>query len=87
FGGVNRETINNMRKLFLSIIALLTLSIGLAQAQETPEPNTLPTPESNQIIYRSSDHQKITPYNASGFGVTYNDAQSTYNTEDDSRVF
>ncbi len=41
-----------MRKLFLSIIALLTLSVGL-WAQETP---VLPTPENNQIMYRSSDH-------------------------------
>ena len=71
-----------MRKLTI-LFALLTLSIGLAQAQETPEPNTLPTPESNQIFYRSSDHQKITLNNAYYFGVAYNDANSVYYQEAD----
>ena len=71
-----------MRKLIL-LTALLMLSAGLAHAQGNTELNALPTPASNQIFYRSSDHQRITPFSASGFGVTYNDAQSTYNTEDD----
>ena len=71
-----------MKKLLL-LFALLMLSAGLAHAQGNRELNTLPTPENNQIVYRSSDHQKITPFSASGFGVTYNDDQSTYDTEAD----
>ena len=34
-------------------------------------------------MYRSSDHQKITPYHQNVFGATYNDANSTYYAEQD----
>ncbi|MCQ2310119.1 MAG: leucine-rich repeat protein, partial [Bacteroidales bacterium] len=71
-----------MKKLFL-FIAALTLSAGLAHAQGNRELNTLPTPENNQIVYRTSDHQKITLNNPNYFGVAYNDANSTYNEEED----
>ena len=72
-----------MKRLFSLFIALLTLSAGLAHAQGNREPDPLPTPENNQIVYRSSDHQKITLNNANEFGVAYNDANSVYYPEDD----
>lgn len=49
-------------------------------AQETP---VLPTPENNQIMYRSSDHQKITPNATDAFGATYDDSNSMYDTQND----
>ncbi|MCQ2271162.1 MAG: leucine-rich repeat domain-containing protein, partial [Bacteroidales bacterium] len=70
-----------MRKLIL--LFALTLSAGLAHAQGNTEPDPLPTPESNQIVYRSSDHQKITLNNPNYFGVAYNDANSVYYQEAD----
>ena len=72
-----------MKRLFSLLFALLTLSAGLAHAQGNTELNPLPTPASNQIMYRTSDHQKITLNNANKFVVAYNDANSTYNTQDD----
>lgn len=58
-----------MKRLFSLLFALLTLSAGLAHAQGNREPDNLPTPENNQIVYRSSDHQKITPNNVNAFGA------------------
>ncbi len=40
-----------------------------------------PTPANNQIFYKSSDHQVVTPNNASAFGVTI--TNNTYNTSTD----
>ncbi|MCQ2206272.1 MAG: leucine-rich repeat domain-containing protein, partial [Bacteroidaceae bacterium] len=71
-----------MKKLLL-LFAALMLSVGMAQAQENTGSNTLPTPNGNQIVYRSANHEKITPHNIEVFGATYNDADNVYDAEAD----
>ena len=63
-------------KKILFILAVIYCCV-MAQAQEPP---VLPTPANNQIMYRSSDHQKITPNATDAFGAIYDDANSMYDT-------
>ena len=44
----------------------------------TPERLIIPKAKDNEIWYTTSNHQKLTPYNANAFGVTYNDAGNVY---------
>lgn len=54
-----------MRKSLI-LFALLTLSVGMWAQTEL---NPLPTPASDQIVYRSADHQIITPNKTNVFGA------------------
>ena len=65
------------------LFVILTLSVGM-WAQGNAVLNTLPTPASNQIVYRSATHEKITPHHTDVFGeAIYNDDDNVYYTEAD----
>ena len=44
----------------------------------TEESMTVPVAQNNEIWYKTSKYQKLTPHNTNAFGVTYNDAGNVY---------
>ena len=44
----------------------------------TEESMTVPVAQNNEIWYKTSNNQKLTPCNTNAFGVTYNDAGNVY---------